>query len=156
MAKKQKPGTPKMGRPSKYSPEIAARICEAISTSTKGLHSICQAADLPGVTTVMMWLRDHEDFRKQYAHAREAQADFLGGQILDIADDGSNDLMTIEKGDSSYEMENKEVTNRSKLRVDARKWLMSKLAPKKYGDKIEVSGDAANPLTVKITGMEIK
>ncbi len=61
----------------------------------------------------------------------------MSEDILDIADDGSNDLMTIQKGNTEYEIENKEVTNRSRLRVDTRKWLMSKMKPKKYGDKID-------------------
>lgn len=65
----------------------------------------------------------------------------MAEDILDIADDGSNDLMTIQKGSVTYEVENKEVTNRSRLRVDTRKWLMSKMKPKKYGEKMDVTSD---------------
>ena len=75
-------------------------------------------------------------------------------EILEIADDGSNDLMTITKGDLSYEAENKEVTNRSRLRVDARKWIASKLKPKKYGDKVDMAHSGVLTLN-QITGMEI-
>ncbi len=63
----------------------------------------------------------------------------MAEDILDIADDGSNDFMTITKGDKTYEVENKEVTNRSRLRVDTRKWIMSKMKPKKYGDKLDMT-----------------
>ena len=63
----------------------------------------------------------------------------MADEIIDIADEGVNDLMTVVYGDEEYEKENKEVVNRSRLRVDTRKWLLSKLIPKKYGDKIDVT-----------------
>ena len=93
------------------------------------------------MTTIFKWLREREDFAKQYARATEERTEALAEDILDIADDGSNDFMTITKGDVSYEVENKEVTNRSRLRVDTRKWLMSKMKPKKYGDKLDLTSD---------------
>jgi hypothetical protein len=82
-----------------------------------------------------------DDFCTRYARAKEEQADFMIEEMIDIADDGSNDLMTITKGDIEYEQENKEVTNRSKLRIDTRKWIASKLKPKKYGDKLDLMSD---------------
>lgn len=124
------------GRPSIYTEELANKICEVISTTSFGLRHISKMEGMPGVTTILRWLRDDEAFRLQYARAKEDQADFMAEEILEIADDGSNDLMTIVKGKESYTQENKEVTSRSKLRVEARKWLASKLAPKKYGDKV--------------------
>jgi len=99
----------------------------------------------------MRWLADenHQAFCDQYVRAREAQADRLAEEILEIADDGSNDTYTDENGN---ERTNQEVVARSRLRVDARKWLASKMAPKKYGDKIqqEVSGADGGPLVVEI------
>ena len=65
--------------------------------------------------------------------------ELLADEIVDIADDGVNDLMTIVHKDLRYENENREVVNRSRLRVDSRKWLLSKLIPKKYGDHIDVT-----------------
>lgn len=94
---------------------------------------------MPGRTTVNRWLRENTEFRDQYARAREEQAEHLLDEILLIADDATNDFMTITKGDVSYEVENKEWTSRSKLRVDTRKWAMSKLAPKKYGDRLDLT-----------------
>jgi hypothetical protein len=152
-----------MSRPSSFTKEIADKICEELSTSSKSLRTICKQEGMPSVRTVLNWLseaektdatEDYRQFLHQYARAREAQADFLAEEIIEIADDGSNDLMTITKGDASYEIENKEVTNRSKLRVDARKWIASKLKPKKYGDKVDLAHTGV--LTVnQITGMEI-
>jgi hypothetical protein len=80
------------------------------------------------------------EFAEQYAHARDSQADTLADEILDIADDGSNDYMG---DDETY---NGDAVARSKLRVDARKWIASKLKPKKYGDKTLLGSDPENPL----------
>jgi len=105
---------------------------------------------MPGVRTVFQWLTRHEEFAQQYAHAREAQADTLADEMLDIADDGSNDWMLRAKNGSVGWEENGEAINRSRLRLDTRKWIASKLKPKKYGDKIDHThaGDNARPLVI--------
>lgn len=126
----------KMGRPSDYSDAKALEICRRLSEG-ESLRSICRDETMPDKTTVLRWLSLHADFRTQYAHAREMQTEFWAEEILDIADDGSNDTYVDEKGNERVDHD---VVNRSKLRVDTRKWLMSKLAPKKYGDKIELGG----------------
>jgi hypothetical protein len=74
---------------------------------------------------------------EQYARAREAQADKMAEDILAIADDGLNDTYTDDDGN---ERTDHDVVARSRLRVDARKWLASKMAPKKYGDKMAIGG----------------
>lgn len=136
------------GRPSHFTPEISLQICEQIATSNKSMKTICDELGLK-VISILNWLSEgHEGHKPQfctdYARAKEMQADFLAEEILAIADDGSNDYMTIEKGDKEYNVENKEVTNRSRLRVDSRKWIASKLKPKRYGDKIEIDGNIKN------------
>jgi hypothetical protein len=120
------------GRPSSFTPEIADEICEKLIDG-KSLRSICCDPAMPGVATVCRWLAANDEFRKQYARAREAQADTLADEIVDIADDGSNDYMGE---DDKY---NGDAVQRSKLRVDARKWVAAKLKPKKYGEKIDVT-----------------
>jgi ribosomal protein L16 Arg81 hydroxylase len=147
-----------------FTEELAENICEELATTSKSLRTICKQEGMPTVRTVLSWLSQGEKsdadekyrlFLHQYVRAREAQADFLAEEIIEIADDGSNDLMTITKGDRSYEAENKEVTNRSRLRVDARKWIASKLKPRKYGDKIDMNHQGQISLN-QITGMEVK
>lgn len=125
-----------MARPSTYSDEIASVICERIADGMS-VRAICEAEDMPSKSTVFRWLADHSSFRDQYARAKEAQAEHLADEILDIADDGRNDWMirTL-RGGIEVEVENTEVLSRSRLRVDARKWLLSKMLPKKYGDKL--------------------
>lgn len=136
------------GRPSDFTQEIADIVCEQVATTSRSLRNICEDEGIPTVTTILNWLSkgtlddapEHlKLFVAQYARAREAKADFLAEEIFEIADDGSNDFMTITKGDMSYEVENKEWTSRSKLRVEARKWAASKFAPKKYGDKLDLT-----------------
>lgn len=75
---------------------------------------------------------------KRYALACEARSDAIFEDILDIADDSSADKYEAEDG---TERTDTEAIQRSKLRVDARKWMLSKLAPKKYGDKIEIDAN---------------
>lgn len=146
----------KTGRPSNYSQDITTAICIRLGLG-ESLREICSNEDMPDKSTVMRWLATHQEFRDQYAGAREAQADYYAEEIIEISDDGSNDWMTRKGPDGSeIEVENREVLNRSKLRVDTRKWLMARMAPKKYGDKItqEVTGADGAPLVpvINISG----
>jgi len=124
-----------------------ATICEHIADG-KSLREICRAEGMPSKTTVMRWLADSQEFRDQYARAREAQADHFADEILEIADDATNDWMTRKVGEETTTVADHEHISRSRLRVDARKWLMSKMAPKKYGDKLdmELSGKDGAPI----------
>ena len=141
------------GRPEIFSQELADKVCTEIATSTKSLRTICKGDDMPGVTTVLKWLRERPEFAAQYARAKDEQADYMIQETLEIADDASNDFMTITKGDTTYEVENKEWTSRSKLRVETRKWLASKLKPKKYGDRLEVDQQVTQKLTISYDDM---
>lgn len=125
------------GRPSEYSPEIAAAICERLAAG-ESLRVICAGADMPAKSTVFRWLADpgRGEFRDQYARAREAQVEHYVEEILEIADDTGRDNIATEHGERC----NTEWVQRSRVRIDTRKWLMSKLAPKKYGDKLELAG----------------
>ncbi len=137
--KEQAEAIKKNGRPSIYSKELALTICKRLSMG-ESLRRICQDDEMPNASTVHEWvLEDREGFAKQYARAREIQAENMFDEILDIADDGSNDFMTITKGKEAYNIEDKEVTNRSRLRVDSRKWYLSKVLPKKFGEKLDMT-----------------
>lgn len=131
----------KRGRPSSYSEEVAARICEELADGAS-LRKICSADGMPRKSSVFRWLADpaNESFRIQYAAALEARADTLADEIVDIADDASEDFKSVERDGEMVEAFDHEHVQRSKLRVDARKWVASKLKPKKYGDRIEHAG----------------
>lgn len=131
MAKKKhkaKAGVVKIGRPSKFTQPLADIICTAIADGFS-LRSICGNESMPDKATVFRWLAINEPFRDQYARARDQQAASYADDIVDIADTEPD-------------------PQRARVRIDARKWHASKLAPKKYGDKIAIGGDEENPLTV--------
>lgn len=136
------------GRPTKYTEELANTICEQTATTSKSLRSICTELNL-GVSTVLEWLANgkYKEFTDKYARAKESQADAMFEEIIEIADDEAKDLLDGEFGPQG----NAAAVQRAKLRVDARKWAASKLAPKKYGDKIEHTGN----VDVQVTGMKI-
>lgn len=134
-----------MGAPSTFTQELADQICAQLIEG-RSLRSICSDDGFPSASTVCRWLADNLAFREQYARAREAQADTLADEILDIADDGRNDWMEVETKKGSFIKLNDEAVSRSKLRVDSRKWFASKLAPKKYGDKVETTHEMGDTM----------
>jgi hypothetical protein len=136
------------GRPSDYSPELAETICNLLIEGNS-LRAIEDMDGMPSKTAILRWVAKHPEFRDQYARALEARTDAHADEILAIADDGHNDWMQKQFGDDVKWIENGEAIRRSQLRIDSRKWLMSKLAPKKYGDKLLHGGDPSNP--VKMT-----
>jgi hypothetical protein len=145
-----------VGRPFGYSNELADQICMLIAEG-RSLRSICRREDMPERRTVLRWLQRHEEFCRQYARARELQADWLFDEILEIADDSSRDFVPtqIAEGVAVNRVDHEHI-HRSRLRVDTRKWMVARLAPKKYGDRIaqEISGFDGAPLspTIILTG----
>lgn len=128
------------GRPPVYGEEKRAAICERIANG-ESLTAICKDDGFPAKNVVLDWLFNEPEFATQYARAREAQAEHYLDEIIQIADDSVLD--TEINPESGNEVTNHDVIQRAKLRVDTRKWAMSKLAPKKYGDRtaLDVSGD---------------
>jgi len=121
----------KPGRPTKFSQAMADRICTLIASGVP-LTEIVRQNGMPALATVYRWLKDRADFRELYARAREDMAHTLVAQILEIADDSRNDWV---ERNGDWLVDN-EAVQRSKLRVDTRKWAASKLLPKIYGDRI--------------------
>lgn len=128
---------PALGRPKAYDRDIAEEVCDRLATSDMSLAKICDAEErFPAVRTVYAWLGDYPEFSQLYARAREAQADYLADQVLEIADDGSADLIYLDDGKGGGKtVVDKEHIARSRLRAEMRLKLMEKLAPKKYGGK---------------------
>lgn len=133
--------TPKKnGRPSKYTDKLADKICQMIAEG-QSVRSICKKKDMISMQTFFRWLRENEKFREQYAHACEERSYRHAEEIIEIADDATNDYMEEhdESGNLTGYKLNGENIQRSRLRVDTRKWLMSKLNPKVYGDKLDMT-----------------
>lgn len=129
------------GRPTVYTEEIAAKICRRIAEG-ETLKQICRDERMPPESTVRTWaLDDRAGFSARYARAREMQLDTWADEITEIAEDGRNDWMEREtRSGRVVTVLNEEAVARSRLRVDSRKWLLSKLKPERYGDKLELSG----------------
>lgn len=129
-----------MGRPSDFTPETANAICEALIEG-KSLREICRADDMPSASTVCHWLGQFPEFREQYAHAREAQADTLADEILHIADTQVVGEKRVVKPDGGVEVVLADMIEHRRLQVEARKWLAGKMKPKRYGEKVQLGGD---------------
>ena len=140
-----------MRQPTKYSQKMVDMICDQIAEG-RSLRSICRDKDMPSKTLVFRWLAQREDFAKLYAHARDAQADALVDEMIDIADDGSNDWMEQRGRDGTLTgwKENGEALKRSALRLSTRQWIAEKLKPKKYGNKVALTDAEGGPLTVNV------
>lgn len=132
-----------------YSDDLCDLIFNRIIDG-EALSRICADDDMPTRKMFYEWLKNDEQLQKKYALATEIRADKLAEDILQIADDGANDTYLDEDGNSRTDHD---VVARSRLRVDARKWLASKMAPKKYGDKLAVGGDDSMP-ALKIEKIE--
>ncbi len=129
----------KVGRPTNYAPSLVEIICEKLSEGYS-LRSVCEEKDMPAASTVFKWLRIYPEFVEQYARAKQESADAMAEDILDIADNATYDWMDIQlQSGGIKEIPDNEVIQRSKLRVETRKWIMAKMKPKKYGDKVDIT-----------------
>lgn len=127
--------SPKIAR----TPENAARICEMIIAGDRSLDAIGKEMGANGRSTILMWVAQDPEFEALYRRAKAAQADALADDILDIADAAANDIKTVTGAmGKEYEIVDKEVVLRSRLRVESRFKLMGMMAPKRYGAKVEV------------------
>ena len=149
-----KPKEPKrkLGRPNTNTnnqlKEIQTEICERIATTSKSLRQICKDMvkdfdNMPHYRNVVKMLATDKDFYPQYAQAKLAQAELLFDEILEISDDSSLDMAFTEEGKPFIDHEH---VNRSRLRVDSRKFYIAKILPKKYSEKHEVTGKDGGPV----------
>lgn len=111
----------KIGRPSVYSPELSERICNLLMEG-ESLRAICRRDEMPHMATVLSWLHKHPEFHEQYARAREIQAEIMAEDIIMYADSSSEESAAVAK---------------ARLQVDARKWYASKVATRRFGDRIQ-------------------
>lgn len=127
--------------------EIAAKVLEGMRGGLSAFKA-CQAAGVPQ-STFNLWVNNDPALAEEYARAREDLIELIAQEIIDLSDadvgltpDGKKDWAAIQK---------------HKLQVDTRKWLLSKLAPKKFGEKLELSGDQNSPLLIqKIERLVVK
>ena len=137
-----------MGRPTTYTPELAKEICDIIASTSKGTKKLCKEnRHWPCQDTLFTWLKIYPEFSEQYAQAKRCQIEVFIDEILDIADDSSQDEVTNEQGGIVC---NSEFIARSRLRIDTRKWLASKLVPRTYGIQQKNANEACPSLLERL------
>ena len=116
-----------------YSQEKADAICARL---VEGL-SLRKASAAEGVapSSVLEWVETNPAFAEQYARARARGYELLADEIIEISDDATGDVIETEHGPRV----DAERVARSKLRVDSRKWMLAKMLPKVYGDKVDLN-----------------
>jgi len=141
---------------------VMDHLCDRIATSSKSMGTILLAGmdhegkhwDLPNYSTVIRWLQDEkggEALRNMYAHAREAQADFMADEMAELHEKAwipvlGEDGMPVMSEGKIVRTVDKSSAAVVRLESDNKKWLMSKLRPKKYGEKIAMTDGDGNPL----------
>lgn len=117
--------------------ELINTICEEMAKG-RSLRSVLKDGGMPDRTTFFKWIDNNNDRVNQYVCACKARADVIFEDILDISDSQEGDIITLEDG---KEVVNHDVIQRARLRVDSRKWILSKMQPKKYGERLDLSSD---------------
>jgi hypothetical protein len=107
------------------------------------LASICRDEGMPDERSVRRWARNHGDFADHYAAARRLGYEKRADELLEIADDSSADWIDTGNGNRVFDSVH---VNRARLMIDTRKWLLSKMLPKIYGDHVTIAGDADQPI----------
>lgn len=118
--------------PRRYSLETAVAFCERLGEG-RAVHKICKDADMPSQAAIYLWLNRHPEFVAMYANAREIQAERLFDDVLEIADSATPDTLAVDK-----------------TRIASRQWQAAKLAPRKYGARINQEHPDAVVFNVEI------
>lgn len=143
-----------LGRPTKYTKQLDQEICERLA-SGESLNAICRDEHMPNRCQITRWIlatdnKTYDDFRTNYALAREVQYQNMADDIIDIADNGTNDWMKSNDPENDGFKVNGDALGRSRLRVDTRKWFMSKVLPKFKDKPEEVKSDSLSDAVNKL------
>ena len=133
----------------KYSEQDKKEIWNSIIAelvSGRSMRSILRDSGMPSLKTIYAWIDKDESKRKQYARACEVRADLIFDEIMDISNSTDEDIINLDNGKQAI---NHHVIMRDRLRVDSRKWMLSKMNPKKYGDRLDI--DHGGKLDVEVT-----
>lgn len=118
-----------------YTPELAAKFCAAIADG-KSIRAVCKMDGMPSKAAIFRWLREHPEFEKLYEIATDERADTLVDEIVEIADNCRVDADSIRK---------------AKLRIHARVEQAQRMKPRKYGNKMQLTGDGGGPVQHQVS-----
>lgn len=124
--------------------DIFNKICPRI-VKGEALRNILLEDGMPDYSTFYAWINKYPEKSQQYAQAKELDAERTFEEIILISDGTDDDILIDEDG---KEQTNHHVIQRDKLRIDARKWALSKRNPKKYGDKLETKNEHSGEITI--------
>lgn len=137
-------------RPTQYSFKLSEVICERM-TQGQTTSEVVRDPAMPAWHTLAKWRREHEDFNRRYTIARQSCCELWVDEIIEIADDATNDyVMRVDAKGRARTVFDRESFERSRLRVDSRKWTASKLLRHVYGDKSEVEQRTPDGVNVKV------
>ena len=124
-----------MARPTIFTKKLGERICELIEQG-KSVREICRGDTMPEAKSIYNWLRDvdKEWFLQHYMRAMSTRAELIAEEIIELSDTSVEDIEGDDKSDGAR-------VQARKLQVDTRKWVLSKMLPKKYGDKLDLTSD---------------
>lgn len=121
-----------------YTPAIAAKFCAAVAEGGKSIREICKLKGMPSKATVFVWLRDHDDFRKMYEMAKDEQADTFIDEMVEIADSCGKSKVAVLK---------------ARLQIYARLEAAQKMKPRKYGNRVQLTGEGGDPIKLQVKTM---
>lgn len=146
-----------MGRPTLYSPEMVDKICTQIC-SGKSLNEITRNPKMPAFATISFWLLDplKKDFLEKYEIAQQIRAQYLFEHVIEVSKNPLKGTSETVNSEGETTIRTEDAVNRSTLYVKSLMWALARMAPKKYGNKLDVTSDD-KPLegTKVILGMEI-
>lgn len=135
--------------PKRYTPEMGREICRQIMEG-RTLKKICEDPRMPSKRAIMYWLSDpaRADFRELYYYSRRVYSEILVDEIVTIADDTSNDWKEKKDRHGNFlkMVPDNEAIQRSRLKIDTRKWLAAKLMPRIYGENKVMQHDVTGDL----------
>lgn len=139
-----------------FSQALFDEICELMAGG-ESLTSICKRSGMPNKRTVMRWLEKNEALAIQYSEAQNMRADHYFDQIIDLADNCRFGSKKVYKADGGIEIIDGDMVERSRLQIDARKWVLARMNPKKYGDKFtqELTGADGGPVRLILNGSDV-
>ena len=145
----------KAKKPTKAGSPDRRKIADLVLAGMRSGMSAFKACQVAGVnqSTFNLWLNQDAELAAEYARAREDLIELLANETMAIADQAFEEIeeQVVGKDGKSVVVKKKVPVDvqRARLQVDTRKWLLSKLAPKKFGDKLELTGDPDRPLAIQ-------
>jgi len=118
---------------------IVTEICDRVIEEKISFNKAVKESKISYVT-FFQWLSKSDQLKELYNYATLIRSDILFDEMIDIADDGINDFVKKQISEGvEVEILNSEHIQRSRLRIDARKWILAKMQPKKYGERLDLS-----------------